>query len=135
MTKKEMVMDVIREMGYRAEVDNDGDVFFCYQMKHIFVVVGDEDDPYLIVLLPKILEVEDGDEAMVLTVCNKMTRELKLCKVYMDESFKFVHAVCEFYYTDRETLKQFMMNSIDILSIVRSAFRTAKDELFAEQTG
>lgn len=129
MTKREMVMTAIQEMGYNPEIDNDGDVMFYCQMKHMIALIGEEDEQYLILLLPRIAEVDEGEEPLLLTTCNKVTRELKLCKVYIDESFKFVNAACGFYYTDQETLKQFIMNSVEILSIVRTVFKKVKAEL------
>lgn len=134
MTKREMIMAAIKEMGYNSEIDNDGDVVFFYQMKQIFALIGDENENYLMLLLPKVAEVDEGEEPVILTTCNKITRELKLCKVYVDESFKLVNAVCEFYYADQETLKQFITNSVESLGSVRTLFRKTKADLAALET-
>lgn len=52
MTKKEQIMATLEKMGYRPELDNDGDILLRYQMKSIFVLTGDEDDSYVSVMLP-----------------------------------------------------------------------------------
>ena len=103
--KKEMILRVLEKMGYKPEIDNDGDIQLRYQMKTIFVLTGDEDEQYISVMLPQFHEIADGEEALVLAVCNKMTRELKLAKVYVDQTFKNVSATCEFFYSNEEALE------------------------------
>ena len=129
MTKKEQIMATLEKMGYRPELDNDGDILLRYQMKSIFVLTGDEDDSYVSVMLPQFHEIEEGKETLVLAVCNKMTRELKLAKVYVDQTFKNVSATCEFYYTNEESLEQNLRQSLQLLGVVRTVLRKTMDEL------
>lgn len=129
MTKKEQVMATLEKMGYRPELDNDGDILLRYQMKSIFVLTGDEDDSYVSVMLPQFHEIEEGKETLVLAVCNKMTRELKLAKVYVDQTFKNVSATCEFYYVNEESLEQNLRQSLQLLGVVRTVLRKNMDEL------
>lgn len=129
MTKKEQIMATLEKMGYRPELDNDGDILLRYQMKSIFVLTGDENDSYVSVMLPHFHEIEEGKETLVLAVCNKMTRELKLAKVYVDQTFKNVSATCEFYYANEESLEQNLRQSLQLLGIVRTVLRKNMDEL------
>lgn len=129
MTKKEQIMATLEKMGYRPELDNDGDILLRYQMKSIFVLTGDEDDSYVSVMLPQFHEIEEGKETLVLAVCNKMTRELKLAKVYVDQTFKNVSATCEFYYANEESLEQNLSQSLQLLGVVRTVLRKNMDEL------
>ena len=110
-------------------MDNDGDIMLCYQMKHIYVMTGDEDEPYVSVMLPQFHEIDEGQETLVLAVCNKMTRELKLAKVYIDQTFKNVTATCEFFYANEESLEQNLRNSLQMLGVVRTVFRNNLEEL------
>lgn len=129
MTKKEQIMATLEKKGYRPELDNDGDILLRYQMKSIFVLTGDEDDSYVSVMLPQFHEIEEGKETLVLAVCNKMTRELKLAKVYVDQTFKNVSATCEFYYANEESLEQNLRQSLQLLGVVRTVLRKNMDEL------
>ena len=129
MTKKEQIMATLEKMGYRPELDNDGDILLRYQMKSIFVLTSDEDDSYVSVMLPQFHEIEEGKETLVLAVCNKMTRELKLAKVYVDQTFKNVSATCEFYYANEESLEQNLRQSLQLLGVVRTVLRKNMDEL------
>lgn len=129
MNKKELILATLEKMGYSPEVDNDGDIMLIYQMKTIYVMTGDDEEPYISMLLPQFHEIEDGQETLVLAVCNKLTRELKLAKVYVDQTFKNVTATCEFFYANNEALEQNLRNSLKMLGVVRSVFRKDLAEL------
>lgn len=132
MNKKELILKTLEKMGHNPEVDNDGDIMLHYQMKTIYVLTGDEEEPYISMMLPQFHEVEEGQETLVLAVCNKMTRELKLAKVYIDQTFKNVTATCEFYYANEESLEQNLRNSFQMLGVVRTVFRNDMAELSDE---
>ena len=71
MTKKEMIVKVLDEMGFKLHEDEDGDLMFRYQMKNIYTVIGDESEQYLVLVMPQFCELEDGEEHVALAVCNK----------------------------------------------------------------
>ena len=129
MSKKELILKTLEKMGFSPEMDNDGDIMLCYQMKHIYVMTGDEDEPYVSVMLPQFHEIDEGQETLVMAVCNKMTRELKLAKAYIDQTFKNVTATCEFFYANEESLEQNLRNSLQMLGVVRTVFRNNLEEL------
>ena len=126
-----MIVKVLDEMGFKLHEDEDGDLMFRYQMKNIYTVIGDESEQYLVLVMPQFCELEDGEEHVALAVCNKMTRELKLAKVYVDHTFKNVSASCEFYYTDENSLKTNIENGLNVLGIVRTFYRTIRNEIVA----
>ena len=128
MTKKELIVKVLEDMGFKPHEDNDGDVAFRYQMKYILGIVGDESEQYFVLVMPQFYEIENGEEHIALAACNKITRDLKLVKVYVDQTLKNVSANCEFYYTDEESLKNNIENSLRILGIVRTLFRSTRNE-------
>lgn len=129
---KELILKTLEKMGYSPELDGDGDIMLHYQMKAIYVLTGDEDEPYISMMLPQFHEIDEGKETLVLAVCNKMTRELKLVKVYIDQTFKNVTATCEFFYANEESLEQNLRNSLQMLGIVRTVFRNDMAELSDE---
>lgn len=123
MTKHEMVVSVLQSLGLKPQIDDEGDIFVRYQMKTFYVMGANSDDEdYLVVVFPQMYEVNEGEETKVLAVCNKITREIKLTKVYIDQTLKNVSASCEFYYNGEESLKTCLDKSIDILGMVRSTF-------------
>ena len=130
MTKKELIMSTLEgKMGYCPEVDEDGDIRVAYQLKTIYVMTGDDDEQYVSVMLPQFHEIEDGKETLALAVCNKMTRELKFAKVYVDQTFKNVTATCEFFYSGKKSLEQNLEKAFELLGVVRTVFRNDMEEL------
>ena len=132
MNKKELILKTLEKMGYSPELDGDGDIMLHYQMKTIYVMTSDDEEPYISMMLPQFQVIEDGKETLVLAVCNKMTRELKLVKVYIDQTFKSVTATCEFFYANEESLEQNLRNSLQMLGVVRTVFRNDMAELSDE---
>ena len=130
MTKKELIMSTLEEkMGYCPEIDEDGDIKVAYQLKTIYVIISEDDEPYVSVMLPQFHEIEDGKETLALAVCNKMSRELKFAKVYIDQTFKHVTATCEFFYSGKKSLMQNLEKALELLGVVRTVFRNDMEEL------
>ena len=108
---------------FKPQIDEEGDIFIRYQMKTFYVMNANSDDEdYLIVVYPQMYEIDEGEETIVLAACNKMTREIKLAKLYIDQTLKNVSASCEFYYNGEESLKTCLDKAIEILGMVRPAF-------------
>jgi hypothetical protein len=129
MTKQELIISTLEKMGYQPKVDEDGDVSFRYQMKYLYVMNSEKEEPFVTVLFPQFTDVEDGKELLVLGACNKLTRDLKLAKVYIDRTFKNVSASCDFYYTNEESLEDNLKNSLHVLGAIRTLFRKELSEL------
>lgn len=130
MTKKELIMSTLEEkMGYCPEIDEDGDIKVAYQLKTIYVMTSEDDEPYVSVMLPQFHEIEDRKETLALAVCNKMSRELKFAKVYIDQTFKHVTATCEFFYSGKKSLMQNLEKALELLGVVRTVFRNDMEEL------
>lgn len=123
-----MILEAVGSLGYKPTVDDDGDICVRYQMKNIFFMTGSEEEQYVTAILPKFQEVNEGEEALALAVCNKVNRDTKLAKVYIDQTFKSVSASCEFFYTDMESLKNNVEYTLVILGMVRSAYYNAREE-------
>lgn len=123
-----MILEAVGSLGYKPVVDDDGDICVRYQMKNIFFMTGSEEEQYVTAILPQFQEVNEGEEALALAVCNKVNRDTKLAKVYIDQTFKSVSASCEFFYTDMESLKNNVEYTLVILGMVRSAYYNAREE-------
>lgn len=130
MTKKEQIFAVLERIGYKPKYDHDNDIFIIYQMKHIYFLTSEEDeDPFVGILYPQFFEMEDGQELLYLVACNKMTRDSKFAKVFVDQTHRRVSAACEFFYANDESLECCIRGSIRILSVMRTAFIKALQDL------
>ena len=70
----------------------------------------------------------EGAKTLTLAVCNKVSRDLKLARVFIDQTLESVSACCEFFYTDMESLKNNVEHVLGILGMVRSTYYKAKAE-------
>lgn len=127
MTNRELIMEVLENLGYQPRVDEEDDIFIRYQMKTIFFMTRNENEPYVSVVLPQFADVEEGEETLTLGVCNKMSRDLKIAKVYIDQTLKNVSASFEFFYTDQQSLENNVEYALKILGMVRTIFYKAKE--------
>lgn len=133
MTKKEQIFAVLERNGYKPKYDDDGDLFVIYQMKHIYFPTNDEDeDPFVSILFPQFADFAEGQETLYLAACNKMTRDTKFVKVYIDHTFENITASCEFYYANEESLEDGIKRAFHILGVIRTLFRNCIKELSAE---
>lgn len=130
MSKKENVVTILQGMGYTPQYDDDGDLHILYQMKYVFFLLNEEDeDNYISIMLPQFVDLEEGEESMALAVCNKMTRELKLAKIYVDKTFKSVSGTCEVFYANNEALEYSIKKSLRMIGCMRSLYYKYQKEL------
>lgn len=122
MTKQDMVVSALEALGYKPQKDDDGDLRIRYQMKSFYVMGTQLEENFLSVIFPQFYEFEEEEVTKVLAACNKVTRDIKLAKVYIDQTLKNVTASCEFFYNDEESMKVCLKKSLEILGLVRSGF-------------
>ena len=134
MSKTELVMKVLEELDYEPEIDDDGDLLFMYQLKTMYVLIGNEEEKFLTLMLPQIHEVDDPDDvAPMLATGNRLCRQLKLVKVFIDNNLAKVNASCEFYYYDEASLKFYIERALNFLGIVRPIFYKEYSELKSDE--
>lgn len=129
MTRQEMIIEILNDLGYKPTIDQDGDICLAYQMKNFYFITGKEEEQYIMVVYPQFSEVQEGEETLTLAVCNRLTRDVRLAKVYIDNTLKHVSASCGFFYTDTQSLKHSIENTLNILGRIHSLYRDTKEEL------
>lgn len=132
MNTKELLMSLITKMGYRPELDDDGDINFCFQMKQVYVLTTDDDTKYVSVLLPKVYAIEEGQEAMILGICNKMSREMRVVKTFIDDTMKYVSCSYEFFYNEEDELEHQLESALNVCAVLRSFFKRELNSLTEE---
>lgn len=130
MTKTEQIVEVLERMGYKPLFDEDGDILIRYQLKHFYFFYNEADeDQFIQIVHPQFAELEEGDETIHLAACNKVTRETKMVKVFVDQTFKNVTASCEFFYSDEDDLEMNIAKALRILGVIRTSYRNVVREL------
>lgn len=129
MSKKGNIATVLQGMGYTPQYDEDGDIHILYQMKHVFFLVNEEDeDNYISIMLPQFINIEQGEESLALAICNKMTRELKLAKIYVDKTFKSVSGTCEIFFANNDALEYSIKRALRMIGLLRSQYYMNKED-------
>ena len=127
---KQLVMKVLKDMGYEPELDSDQDIRFCLEMKNFYFFMPDnEEECYVNIVLPQFARIQEGKEILALAASNVMTRDMKLLKVYVERNHESVSASCEFIYTDEDSLKQNIMTCMEVMSIVKTLYKRKCAEL------
>lgn len=133
MTNKEQIYNVLERLGYKPQYDEDGDILMRYQLKLLLFLTQDDDEEHFVnVTLPQFSSVLEGQELLFLAACNKLTRETKMAKVFIDHTFKNVTATCEFFFDDEKTLEKNIIRVLRILSIMRTAYHDCIKEMSEE---
>ena len=130
MSKKEHMIEILQGMGYTPVIDDEGDLMMCYQMKNLFLNV-DEDENYVCIVCSRFERINEGEEGVALATCNKVTRELRLCKAFVNSDFKFVSASCEFYYANDESLMYSLKKSLWMLGFIKREYQKYKKDMQA----
>ena len=77
-------IDTLEGMGYRPELDDDGDVRFRHEGHSYFVEVRDDDPMFFRVVLPNFWDIESPEERVrVVEAANSATGETKIAKVFI----------------------------------------------------
>ncbi len=87
--KSDLAKEWLSSEGYRYEMDEDGDLHFKFQGKHMFFTSDEKDDLYFRILLPNIYEVK-GNRDKVLEACNTISRDLKVVKAFIVDDSVFL---------------------------------------------
>lgn len=133
MTNKEQIYNVLERLGYKPQYDDDGDILIRYQLKLLLFLTQDDDEEHFVnVTLPQFSSVPDGQELLYLAACNKLSRDTKMAKVFIDHTFKNVTATCEFFFDDEKTLEKNIIRALRILSIMRTAYNDCIKEMSEE---
>lgn len=129
MKKKEMIYHILEQMGYMPEIDED-DVIVRFQMKPLVFITNEADeDPFVCILYSQFCEFEEEESALYLAACNKLTREGKLVKFFVDYSLTHVSATCEFFFEDESNLEFCIEKALRVISILRTSLRECIREL------
>ena len=79
------IFEYLKSEGLQPEMKEYG-IFFRYQMMSFYILNYEDDDHFLRVVLPGIMDVDANNRVDVLEACNKVTAEMKIVKAYVMDS-------------------------------------------------
>jgi hypothetical protein len=122
----EFYRDFLIEDGFRATIDDDGDVSFKFEGGNYFISIYEDDGEYFQLVYPYFWEIENDEEReRAKAVCIEITRGQKAAKVFMAKDDTDVSATTEAFYESREDVRNIFPRYLRCLQSAVAAFRDA----------
>jgi hypothetical protein len=123
------ILEWLESEGFRARLDEDGDVLLRHEGRDVFVVFDAEDPAYVRVIAPEFWRCDDVAEQrfFALTVANRLNASLKVAKI----SLRSDGAVCvavELFASSPEALRAVLPRCLDLIGAATWEFRERMKE-------
>lgn len=80
--REKIIFEYLKEQGYLAKVDKDGDIVFKFESMNFAILIDDKDEDFFRLVLPSFWEIESETELeQVLLVSSQLNHEIKLIKI------------------------------------------------------
>jgi len=122
----EFYRDFLNEEGYRASIDEDGDVVFKFEGGTYFISIYEDDGEYFQLVYPFFWEIgSDEERERAKVACLEVTRGQKAAKVFLVRNDTDVSATAEAFFESREDVKQIFPRYVRCIQSAVGAFRDA----------
>ncbi len=116
----ELILEYLRNEGYRPNVDDDGDINFKCTGLTFLVLKDDNDEDFIRICLPYICEVNDDNRIAVLEACHNLCLMRKVIKAFIVNNHVWV--VFEILADSTPEVSDFVPRAIDMLQQGREFF-------------
>jgi hypothetical protein len=127
MSKTEQILEFLREEGYKAHTDDDGDIVFKCQGKTLLFMPHEDDDEYFHLVLPAFWDAEGEEFAPACAACSQLNARLKVAKVFIPRDS--VWATAEMFISPFEGFKAIFDRTVNLLTSIPEEFRRIVNEL------
>lgn len=80
MKTSELVLNFLRSQGFCPEVEDNGNIYFKFQMRNFLYINNDEDNDFFQLLMPAIYEINEDNRDVALEAANKVNSGMKVAK-------------------------------------------------------
>lgn len=125
------LLDWLESDGFRARVDDDGDIHLRHEGRDVFIVFDADDPAYIRVIAPAFWKCEDDAEQrfLALTVANRLNGALKVAKISL-RSDGAAYVAVELFLDGLEALRAVLPRCLDLIGAATWEFRERmKEEL------
>jgi hypothetical protein len=125
------VLEWLEGEGFRARVDDDGDIHLRHEGRDVFIVFDTADPAYLRVIVPDVWRCDDSAEerSVALGVANRLNAALKVAKVCL-RTDGAVHASVEVFENNPSAFCMVLPRHLGVLGTAAWEFRERmKEEL------
>ena len=113
----EQLLQLLQAEGYLPRLDDDGDIAFKAQGRHVFASAQENDPDFTRFFLDLYIDARETSEAVLLQAANHVQRKLKCVKAMLLRSNEegFVVRFSVELFTDMDVLSRCATRCIDIL--------------------
>lgn len=122
-SSKEELIAYLKAQGLQPEVEDFG-IFFRYQMRNFWFLTDDEDQQYLRLIMPGIMDVDENNRLDVLEACNMVSKDIKVAKCFISDNSD-VWISCEQLLDADPKFDDILPRSLNILLASYEAFGKA----------
>ncbi len=118
------ILEWLEREGFRARLDEDGDVHLRHEGRDVFVVFDADDPSYVRVIAPEFWKCDDDAEQrfFALTVANRLNASLKVAKISLRSDGATGVAV-ELFVNGPEALRAVLPRCLDLVGTATWEFR------------
>ena len=123
------ILEWLEREGFRARVDEDGDIHLRHEGRDVFVVFDADDPAYVRVIAPEFWRCDDDTEQrfLALTVANRLNASLKVAKISLRSDGATCVAV-ELFASGSEALRAVLPRCLDLVGAATWEFRERMKE-------
>ena len=109
--REKIILEYLKEQGYHAKVDKDGDIVFKCESMNLAILVDDNDEDFFRLILPNFWEIEsEGELDHVLLASSEINHEIKLIKITTSDME--THASVEMLLTSAQDIAKIFEKSL-----------------------
>ena len=122
------ILEWLESEGFRARVDEEGDIHLRHEGRDVFVVFDADDPAYVRVLAPAFWKCDDAEQRfLALAVANRLNAALKVAKISLRTDGAACVAV-ELFVNGFETLRAVLPRCLDLVGAATWEFREGMKE-------
>ncbi|HEX8519968.1 MAG TPA: hypothetical protein VF667_10290 [Pseudonocardia sp.] len=112
----------LSELGYRPQIDDDGDIYFRHEGGHYYIL-GTDDEQYVQLAYLNFWPIEDDDELRrALLAASVANRNTKVAKVSVRPDLKDMHVTAEVFLARPTDLVDVFERLVGAIQTARATF-------------
>jgi hypothetical protein len=122
------ILEWLESEGFRARLDEDGDIHLRHEGRDVFVVFDADDPAYVRILAPAFWKCDDAEQRfLALAVANRLNAALKVAKISLRTDGAAGVAV-ELFLDGLEALRAVLPRCLDLVGTATWEFREGMKE-------
>jgi hypothetical protein len=116
-------LSILSDMGFRSEIDSDGDIHFTYEGGNYYIT-NNCDDTYFFMLYPGFWQFDNKNEQLAgLLAANITNRRMKVAKILLNSDMDRASVTLECYIHNISDVQSFLMRGLRCMQEARKVFR------------